>query len=110
MTRDRLAAALALNGSGSARAARALLLDGADFTWLSEGHKTISAHRFWDTWSWRLEVMRDTGVTPRSGLAEAVDQLRGAGDNQTHLATIVGTGGRFTVFLSADLATCIACM
>ncbi|MER5992774.1 hypothetical protein [Streptomyces viridosporus] len=110
MTREQLAAALTLNGCDAAHEARARLLAGADFTWLSDGHRAQSAHRYWDVWSWRLEVMLDTGVMPRPGLAEAVAHLRAADEAETHLATVSAPDRRFTVFLSADLTNCIACM
>jgi hypothetical protein len=54
--------------------------------------------------------MLETGVTPRPGLAEAVDGLYSAGTDRVYLATITGPQRRFTVFLSEDLTRCIACM
>ncbi|SFE84311.1 hypothetical protein [Streptomyces mirabilis] len=54
--------------------------------------------------------MLDTGVTPRPGLAEAVDGLKAAGAARAHLATIAGPQRRFNVLLAEDLIRCIACM
>jgi hypothetical protein len=109
MTREQLAAALATNESTWAREAHAALLAGADFAWLSEGHGTVSAQRLWDTWSWRLEGLREAGLTPQTGLPEAVDCLRDAGDAPVHMARILGSDRARTVLLSADLTECIAC-
>ncbi|MEV4445273.1 MULTISPECIES: hypothetical protein [Streptomyces] len=44
--------------------------------------------------------MLDTGVTPRLGLAEAVDGLKAAGTARVYLAVIAGSQRRFTVLLA----------
>ncbi|MET9515935.1 hypothetical protein [Streptomyces sp. NPDC002994] len=108
MNRDDLESALDRDDSTSARAARAELQAGANFELFRS--QTASARQLWDIWSHRYQVMLDTGVTPRSGLAEAVDRLHAAETARTYLATITGSQRRFTVFLSEDLTRCIACM
>jgi hypothetical protein len=107
VTREQLAAALTANNGVRAREARVVLLAGADFAWLSE-RRTLSALRLWDTWSWRLEGLRETGVTPRTGVSDVVDRLRDAGDAPIHLVRISGPDRARTVFLSADLTVCLA--
>ncbi|WP_404958326.1 hypothetical protein [Streptomyces sp. 147326] len=109
MTREQLAAALASHNGAWAREARAVLLGGAKFEWLSEGRKTVSARILWDTWHWRLEGLMEAGISPTTGVAEVVDALRDAGDAQIHMAMILGPDRARTVFLSADLGVCVAC-
>ncbi|MFD6279764.1 hypothetical protein ACFWFI_30000 [Streptomyces sp. NPDC060209] len=108
MNRDGLESALARDDSTSARAALAELRAGADFELFHS--QTASARQLWDIWSHRHQVMLDTKVTPRPGLAKAVDRLHAAGTAQVYLATITGSQRRFTVFLSEDLIRSIACM
>ncbi|MFD9305402.1 transposase [Streptomyces sp. NPDC060048] len=48
-------------------------------------------------------LMIDTGVTPRPGLAQAVDGLHAARTDRIYWATITGSPRRFTVFLAEDL-------
>jgi phosphoglycolate phosphatase-like HAD superfamily hydrolase len=110
MNRDDLESALDRDGSPIARDALAQLQAGASFELLTEGRATCCAHRLWDCWSFRYETMLDMGVTPRPGLAEAVDRLKAAGTARVHLATVTGLRRRFTVFLAEDLTRCIACM
>ncbi|MFF4173335.1 hypothetical protein [Streptomyces sp. NPDC001744] len=95
------------DGSFSARAALAELETGADFEVFL--NQTASAQRLWSIWSWRHEVMPDTGVTPRPGLAEAVTGLQAAGTAQVYLATVTASRRRFILVLSEDLAQCVAC-
>lgn len=59
--------------------------------------------------SWRHEVMLDTGVTPRPGLAEAVTRLQAAGTAQVYMATVTASQRRFILVLSEDLTQCVAC-
>ncbi|MFJ9890358.1 hypothetical protein ACIQRW_31520 [Streptomyces sp. NPDC091287] len=108
MNRDDLESALARDDSTSARAALTELRTGADFRLFPS--QTASARQLWDTWSHRHQVMLDTRVTPRTGLAEAVDRLHTAGAARVHLATITSSQRRFIVFLSEDLSRSIACM
>jgi hypothetical protein len=108
MNRDDLEAALGSDQSASACAARAELQAGADFKLFES--QTASARLLQTTWSHRHQTMLETGVTPRPGLAEAVDRLYSAGTDRVYSATITGTQRRFTVFLSEDLTRCIACM
>ncbi|KUN50182.1 hypothetical protein [Streptomyces olivochromogenes] len=110
MIRSDLESALARDDSSSARAARLALQAGADFELFSEGHQAISARQFWDTWAFRHQTMLETGVTPRPGLAEAVDKLQAAGTSLVHLARITSPQRRFVIFLAEDLTHCIACM
>ncbi|MEU3688905.1 hypothetical protein [Streptomyces narbonensis] len=107
MDRDSLQSALSQDVSASARAALAELEAGADFEVFL--NQTASARQLWDIWSWRHEVMLDTGVIPRPGLAEAVARLRAAGTARVYMATVTGSWGRFTLFLSEDLTQCVAC-
>lgn len=107
MNRDALQSALSQDGSISAHAALTELKSGADFEVFL--NQTASARQLWDTWSWRHEVMLDTGVTPRPGLAEAVARLRTAGTSRVYIATVTGAQRRFTLFLSEDLTRCVAC-
>ncbi|MFE5619587.1 hypothetical protein [Streptomyces sp. NPDC056524] len=107
MDRDALQSALSQDGSISARAALAELAAGADFQVFL--NQTTSARQLWDTWSWRHEVMLDTGVTPRPGLAEAIVGLQAAGAARVYMATVIGSQRRFTIFLSEDLTQCVAC-
>ncbi|MFF2225409.1 hypothetical protein ACFVV7_19055 [Streptomyces globisporus] len=108
MNRDDLESALARDDSTSARAALTELRTGADFR-LFHG-QTVSARQLWDTWFHRHQVMLDTRVTPRTGLAEAVGRLHAAGAARVYLATITSSQRRFIVFLSEDLSRSIACM
>ncbi|MFE0700910.1 hypothetical protein [Streptomyces sp. NPDC058872] len=107
MNRDALQSALSQHGSVSARTALAELEAGADCEVFS--NQTASAQRLWNIWSWRHEVMLDTGVTPRPGLVEAIAGLQAAGTAPVYLATVTGTRRRFTIFLSEDLTQCVAC-
>ncbi|MFF7928996.1 hypothetical protein ACFZDP_49580 [Streptomyces mirabilis] len=107
MNRDALKSALSQDGCISARAALAELESGADFKVFL--NQTASAQQLWDIWSWRHEVMLDTGVTPRPGLAEAIAGLQTAGTARVYMATVTGSQRRFTLFLSEDLAQCVAC-
>ncbi|MFD9240928.1 hypothetical protein ACFV0D_03130 [Streptomyces sp. NPDC059556] len=107
MNRDALQSALAQDGCISARAALAELEAGADFEVFL--NQTASAQQLWDIWSWRYEVMLDTGVTPRPGLAEATTKLQAAGTARVYMATITGSQRRFILVLSEDLAQCVAC-
>jgi len=108
MNRADLESALDRDDTTSARAARAELQAGANFEFFRS--QTASARQLWDIWSHRHQVMLDTGVPPRPGLAEAVDKLRAAGTDRLYLATITGSQRRFTIFLSEDLTHCVACM
>jgi len=107
MNRDALQSALSQDGCISTRAALAELKAGADFEVFL--NQTASAQQLWDIWSWRHEVMLDTGVTPRPGLAEAINKLQAAGTAPVYMATITGSQRRFTIFLSEGLARCVAC-
>lgn len=107
MNRDALQSALSQDGSISARAALAELEAGADFQVFL--NQTASARQLWGIWSWRHEVMLDTGVTPRAGLAEAIAGLEAAGEIRVYMATVTGSQRPFTVFLSEDLTQCVAC-
>ncbi|MET9348878.1 hypothetical protein [Streptomyces termitum] len=107
MDRDALRSALSREVSASARAALAELEAGADYEVLL--NQTASAQQLWDIWSWRHEVMLETGVTPRPGLAEAVAGLQAAGTARVYIATITGSQRRFTIFLSEDPTQCVAC-
>lgn len=107
MNRDALQSTLSQDGSASAHAARVELEAGADFEVFL--NQTVSALQLWDIWSWRHEVMLDTGVTPRPGLAEAVIRLQPAGTARVYMATVTGSQRRFTLFLSEDLTQCVAC-
>ncbi|WP_320781962.1 hypothetical protein [Streptomyces sp. CRN 30] len=107
MNRVAMQSVLAQDGSVSARAALAELEAGSDFeVFLSQ---TASARQLWDIWSWRQQVMHDTDVTPRPGLAEAVDRLEAAGTARVYMATVTEPQGRFVLFLSEDLTRCVAC-
>lgn len=108
MNRDDLESALARDDSTSARAALTELRTGANFRLFHS--QTTSARQLWNTWSHRHQVMLDTRVTPRTGLAEAVDKLHAAGAARVYLATITSSQRRFIVFLSEDLSRSIACM
>ncbi|MFC8765630.1 hypothetical protein ACFUAG_33595 [Streptomyces sp. NPDC057193] len=108
MNRDDLQSALDRDNSTSARAALAELQAGSDFELFQS--QTASAQQLWDIWSHRYQVMLDTGVTPRPGLAEAVDRLHAAGTARIYLATITGSQRRFTIFLTEDITRSIACM
>ncbi|MDX3570687.1 hypothetical protein [Streptomyces sp. ID05-47C] len=77
---------------------------------LSEGHQATSAREFWDIWTFRHQTMLDTGVTPRPGLAEAVDKLQAAEVSLVHLAKITSPQRRFVIFLAEGRTRCIACM
>ncbi|AYL33978.1 hypothetical protein ACFTZ8_13895 [Streptomyces fungicidicus] len=107
MDRDTLQSALSQDVSASARAALAQLEAGADFEVFL--NQTASAQQLWDIWSWRHEVMLETGVTPRPGLVEAIAGLQAAGTARVYMATVTGTRRRFTIFLSEDLTQCVAC-
>ncbi|MFD4117941.1 hypothetical protein ACFWSJ_31410 [Streptomyces niveus] len=107
MNRDALHSALSQDSSVSSRAALAELEAGANFEVLL--NQTASARQLWDIWSWRREVMLDTGVTPRPGLAEAVVRLQAAGTARVYMATVTGPQRRFKIFLSEDLTQCVAC-
>ncbi|MFF5766996.1 hypothetical protein ACWD5B_27910 [Streptomyces tanashiensis] len=107
MNREALQSALSQDGGASARAALAELEAGADFEVFL--NQTVPALQLRDIWSWRHEVMLDTGVTPRPGLAEAVTRLQAARTAQVYMATVTGSPRRFILFLSEDLARCIAC-
>ncbi|WP_435191809.1 hypothetical protein [Streptomyces sp. bgisy126] len=107
MERDTLQSALSQDVSASARAAQAELEAGADFEVFL--NQTASAQQLWDIWSWRHEVMLDTGVTPRPGLVEAIAGLRAAGTARVYMATVTGSRRRFTIFLSENLTQCVAC-
>ncbi|WP_416959736.1 hypothetical protein [Streptomyces sp. Agncl-13] len=107
MNRDALKSALSWDGCISARAALAELEAGADFKVFL--NQTVSAQQLWDIWSWRHEVMLDTGVIPRPGLTEAIAGLQAAGTARVYMATVTGSQRRFTLFLSEDLAQCVAC-
>ncbi|MFB7240834.1 hypothetical protein ACFCXK_39360 [Streptomyces sp. NPDC056269] len=107
MKRDDLQSALDRDDSTSARAALAELRAGSDFELFQT--QTVPAHELWDNWSHRHQVMLDTGVTPRPGMAEAVDRLHAAGSARIYLATITGSHRRFIVFLTEDLTRSIAC-
>ncbi|MGW2052208.1 hypothetical protein ACWCPF_44955 [Streptomyces sp. NPDC001858] len=107
MNRDTLQSALSQDSSGPARAALAELVAGASFEVFL--NQTASARQLWDIWSWRHEVMLDTGVTPRPGLAEAVARLQAAGTARVYMATVTGSQRRFILFLSEDLTQCVAC-
>ncbi|MFE1290593.1 hypothetical protein [Streptomyces sp. NPDC058751] len=107
MNRDALQSALSQDGCISARAALAELKVGADFEVFL--NQTASAQQLWDIWSWRHEVMLDTGVTPRPGLTEAIAGLQAAGTARVYMATVTGSQRRFTIFLSEDLTQCVAC-
>ncbi|MFJ3820537.1 hypothetical protein [Streptomyces nodosus] len=107
MNRDALQSALSQDGSISARAALAELQADADFEVFL--NQTASARQLWDIWSWRHEVMLDTGITPRPGLAEAVARLQAAETARVYKATVIGSRRRFTLFLSEDLTRCVAC-
>ncbi|MFD9245560.1 hypothetical protein ACFV0D_27245 [Streptomyces sp. NPDC059556] len=108
MNRDALQSALDRDGSASARAALVELQAGSDFELFES--QTASAHELWAAWSHRHQVMLDTGVLPRPGLAEAVDKLHAAGTARVHLATITGSQRRFITFLTEDLTRVIACV
>ncbi|MFJ4632886.1 hypothetical protein [Streptomyces sp. NPDC088847] len=107
MNRDALQSALLQDSSASAHAAGVELEEGADFKVFL--HKTVSALELWDIWSWRHEVMLETGVTPRPGLSEAVTRLQAAGTARVYMATVTGSQRRFLLFLSEDLIRCVAC-
>ncbi|MEU7112975.1 hypothetical protein [Streptomyces sp. NPDC046182] len=107
MNRDALQSALSEDGSISARAALAEVEAGADFQVFL--NQTASARQLWNTWSWRHEVMLDTGVTPRPGLAEAIAGLQAAGAARVYMATVTGSQRRFVIFLAEDLTQCVAC-
>ncbi|MDW4918756.1 MULTISPECIES: hypothetical protein [Streptomyces] len=107
MNRDALQSALSQDGSIPARAALAELEAGADFQVFL--NQTASAQQLWDIWSWRHEVMLETGVTPRPGLAEAITGLRAAGTARVYMATVTGSQRRFILVLSEDLTQCVAC-
>ncbi|MET9694842.1 hypothetical protein ABZY81_41740 [Streptomyces sp. NPDC006514] len=107
MNRDALQSALSQNGSIPARAALAELEAGADFQVFL--NQTASAQQLWDIWSWRHEVMLETGVTPRPGLAEAITGLRAAGTARVYMATVTVSQRRFILVLSEDLTQCVAC-
>ncbi|MGW2306399.1 hypothetical protein [Streptomyces sp. NPDC001809] len=107
MNRYVLQSALSQDSSASARAARVELEAGADFEVFL--NQTASAKQLWATWSWRHEVMLDTGVTPRPGLAEAVTRLQAAGTAQVYMATVTASQRRFILVLSEDLTQCVAC-
>ncbi|MDT9683255.1 hypothetical protein RND61_14405 [Streptomyces sp. TRM76323] len=107
MNRDALQSALTQDDSVSARAALAELEAGADFQVFL--NQTASARQLWATWSWRHQVMLDTGVTPRPGLAEVIAGLEAAGAARVYMATVTGSQRRFTIFLSEDLTHCVAC-
>ncbi|WP_318212270.1 MULTISPECIES: hypothetical protein [unclassified Streptomyces] len=107
MNRYALQSALSQDSSASARAARVELEAGADFEVFL--NQTASAEQLWATWSWRHEVMLDTGVTPRPGLAEAVTRLQAAGTAQVYMATVTAPQRRFILVLSEDLTQCVAC-
>ncbi|MFJ4866612.1 hypothetical protein [Streptomyces sp. NPDC088748] len=106
MNRDDLQSALDRDDSTSARAALAELRAGSDFELFQT--QTVSAHELWDIWSHRYQVS-DTGVTPRPGMAEAVDRLHAAGSARIYQATIAGSHRRFIAFLTEDLTRSIAC-
>ncbi|MGW1019396.1 hypothetical protein [Streptomyces niveus] len=107
MNRDVLRSALSRDTSVSSRAALAELEAGANFeVFLNE---TASARQLWGIWSWRREVMLDTGVTPRPGLAEALVRLQAAGTARVYLATVTGPERRFRILLSEDRTQCVAC-
>ena len=101
MNRDDLESALDRDDSTSARAALAELEAGADFERFQ--NRTAAARQLWDVWSHRHQIMLDTGVTPRPGLAEVVDRLHAAGTDRIHMAKITGSQQRFTVFLTEDV-------
>ncbi|MFC7980075.1 hypothetical protein ACFUT3_33190 [Streptomyces cinereoruber] len=107
MNRDALQSALSQDGCISTRAALAELKAGPDFEVFL--NQTASAQQLWYIWSWRHEVMLDTGVTPRPGLAEAINKLQAAGTAPICMATITGSQRRFTIFLSEGLARCVPC-
>ncbi|MGW3401850.1 hypothetical protein [Streptomyces zhihengii] len=107
MDRDTLQSALFQDVSASARAAQAELEAGADFEVFL--NQTASAQQLWAIWSWRHEVMLDTGVTPRPGLDEAIAGLQAAGTDRVYSTNVTGSQRRFTIFLSEDLTQCVAC-
>ncbi|MGW4249987.1 hypothetical protein [Streptomyces californicus] len=107
MNRDALQSALSQDGSIPARAALAELEASADFQVFL--NQTASAQQLWDIWSWRHEVMLETGVTPRPGLAAAITGLRAAGTARVYMATVTGSQRRFILVLSEDLTQCVAC-
>ncbi|WP_420168662.1 hypothetical protein [Streptomyces violaceoruber] len=107
MNRDALQSALSQDGCISARAALAELEAGADFKVFL--NQTASAQQLWGIWSWRHEVMLDTGVTPRPGLDVAIAGLQAAGTARVYMATVTGSQRRFTIFLSEDRTQCVAC-
>ncbi|MER5994472.1 hypothetical protein [Streptomyces viridosporus] len=108
MNRDDLESVLGRDQSASARAAWAELQADADFK--LSGSPAASACLLWTVWSHRHQTMLDTGVTPRPGLAAAIERLDAAGTDRVYLVTIIGAQRRFTVFLSEDLTRCVACM
>ncbi|EGE43049.1 hypothetical protein GTY83_18435 [Streptomyces sp. SID4928] len=88
MNRDALQSALSQNGSISARAALAQLETGADFEVFLK--RTASAQQLWNIWACRYEIMPDTGVTPRPGLAEAITKPQAAETAPVYMATVLG--------------------
>ncbi|MFG3492839.1 hypothetical protein [Streptomyces sp. NPDC047972] len=107
MNRDALQSALSQDGCISARAALAELEASAEFEAFL--NQTASAQQLWEIWSWRHEVMLDTSVTPRPGLAEAITKLQAAGTARVYMATVTGSQRRFILVLSQDLTQCVAC-
>ncbi|MEU6882891.1 hypothetical protein [Streptomyces sp. NPDC046712] len=107
MNREDLESVLDQHDSASARAALAELQVGVNFELFRSN--TVPARQLWDIRSHRHQVMLDTGVVPRPGLADAVDRLHAAGAARIYLARITGPQRRFIVFLSEDLTRCIAC-
>ncbi|MFD4376828.1 hypothetical protein [Streptomyces sp. NPDC058486] len=107
MNRDDLESVLTRDTSVAAHAALAELKAGADFEVFRS--QNASARQLWDIWSHRHQVMLDSGGTLRPGLAEAVHRLHAEGLARIYLATITGSQRRFIVFLSEDLARCVAC-
>ncbi|MFE7002142.1 hypothetical protein ACIQUZ_00530 [Streptomyces griseus] len=107
MNRDALQSALSQDGGISARAALAELETGADFEVFL--NRTASAQQLWRIWSCRYEIMLDTGVTPRPGLAETITKLQAAGAAPVYMATVTGSQRRFILVLSENLAQCVAC-
>ncbi|MFE3679619.1 hypothetical protein [Streptomyces griseus] len=107
MNRDALQSALSQDGGISARAALAELETGADFEVFL--NRTASAQQLWRIWSCRYEIMLDTGVTPRPGLAETITKLQAAGAAPVYTWRPSLDRRGASSLLSENLAQCVAC-
>ncbi|MEU6705517.1 hypothetical protein [Streptomyces wuyuanensis] len=100
MNRDDLESVLDRNDSTSARAPYPNSRQVLTSSYFQS--RTAAARQLWDVWAHRHQVMCDTRVTPRPGLAEVVDRLHAAGTDRIHGAKITGSQQLFTVSLTED--------